>query len=83
MLRQGARFPPPWFDEELDSLPATLRRERIRLRKRGGYREGILSCLPSGDRSGCDLDDCSQPRAGAGGPSICHVPLHAGRRLVD
>jgi hypothetical protein len=25
--------------------------------------------------------DYSQQRAGAGGPSICDIPLHAGRRL--
>ena len=50
--------------------------------KRGSCREGVLSCLPRGDRAGCDLVDCSQPHAGAGGPGICHAALYAGRRLV-
>ena len=35
----------------------------------------------SGDLAGCDLVGCSQRRAGAGGPGICHAPLYAGRRL--
>ena len=50
--------------------------------KRGSCREGVLSCLPRGDRASCDLVDCSQPHAGAGGPGICHAALYAGRRLV-
>ena len=62
-------------------LPTALRRERIRSMKRGDCREGVLSCLPRGDRAGCDLVDCSPGRAGAGGPGICHAPLYAGRRL--
>jgi hypothetical protein len=43
--------------------------------------EGVLGRLPRSDRAGGDLVDCSQQRAGAGGPSICDIPLHAGRRL--
>jgi len=46
-----------------------------------GFREGVLSYLPRSDRGSCNLVDCSQHRAGASGPGICHVPLHAGRRL--
>jgi hypothetical protein len=83
----ACRFPPPWTVGELDAtttkpLPAALQRERIRSLKRGGCHEGVLSCLPRGDLAGCDLGDCSQQRAGTGGPGICHAPLHAGRRLV-
>ncbi len=62
-------------------LPTALKRERIRLLKRGGCREGVLSRLPRVDRAGCDLVDCSQRCAGDGGPGICHAPLYAGRRL--
>ena len=42
--------------------------------------EGVLGRLPRSDRAGCDLVDCSQQRAGAGGPGI-YDALHAGRRL--
>jgi hypothetical protein len=55
-------------------LPTALKRERIRLLKRGGCREGVLSRLPCGDCAGCDLGDCSQQCAGTGGPGICHAP---------
>jgi hypothetical protein len=51
--------------------------------KRGDYREGVLSRLPRGDRTGCDLVDCSQQRAEAGGQGICHASLYAGRRLGE
>jgi len=62
-------------------LPTVLQRETIRLLKRRGCGESVLSCLPRGDRAGCDLVGCSQRRAGAGGSGICHAPLYAGRRL--
>ena len=62
-------------------MPTTLQRETIRLLKRGDCRESVLSCLPRGDRAGCDLVRCSQRRAGAGGPRIRHAPLYAGGRL--
>jgi hypothetical protein len=45
-----------------------------------GCREGVLSRLPRSDRRGCNLVDCSQQRAGAGGPSI-YGALYARRRL--
>ena len=60
----------------------SLARQEIRTRatrKRSG--EGILGRLPRSDRAGGDLVDCSQQRAGAGGPCIRHAPLYAGRRL--
>ena len=46
-----------------------------------GCREGVLSRLRWGDRAGCDRGDCSQQSAGAGGPGICRVPIHACWRL--
>jgi hypothetical protein len=64
-----------------DACPRRSSAKEFASLKRGGCREGVLSCLPRGDRTGCDLVDCSRPRAGTSGPGICHAPLHAGRRL--
>jgi hypothetical protein len=61
------RFPPPWTVEELDAMLAhgALARKNS-LTETGGCREDVLSCLPRGDRAGCDLVDCPQRCAGAG-----------------
>jgi len=73
-----------FFDlEDRRACPLTFsaRRSSDYSTMKGGCCEGVLSCLPRGDRAGCDLVDCSQQRAGTGGPSICDIPLHAGWRL--
>jgi hypothetical protein len=81
-LPSPRRFPRPGQSRNWTRcLPTTLQRETIRLLKRGDCRESVLSCLPRGDRAGCDLVGCSQRRAGAGGPRIRHAPLYAGGRL--
>jgi len=59
-------------------LPTAFQRKTIRLLKRGGSHQGVLSCLPRGDRAGCDLVGCSQRRTGANRSGICHA-LYAGQ----
>ena len=54
-----------------DSLARQVIRERA---TRKAFREGVLGRLPRSDRSGRDLVDCSQQRAGAGGPGLCDAP---------
>src|SRR5262249_14786262 len=71
-------IPAPPLPAALDCR-ANWRRIRL-LKKRGDCREGVLNCLPRSDRTGCDLVGCPQPRAGARGSGICHVPLYAGWR---
>ena len=60
----------------------SLARQAIRARAtRKASGEGVLGRLPRSDLAGSDLVDCSQQRAGAGGPGLCDAALHAGRRL--
>ena len=60
----------------------SLARQAIRARAtRKTSGEGVLGRLPRSDRAGGDLVDCSQQRAGAGGPGLCDATLHTRRRL--
>ena len=60
----------------------SLARQAIKARAtRKASGEGVLGRLPGSVRAGCDFVDCSQQRAGAGGPGLCDAALHARRRL--
>jgi hypothetical protein len=71
----------PNFDRDCPTGCCCSRVVALSLTLGRGSHEGVLSGLPRSDRAGCNLVDCSQQSAGAGGPSICDAALYARRRL--